>query len=58
MTSNLLDQKTINLNAEVIISKESDLRALTNDLRQQHDVIKMKQVSGCYYAMLTWWRLL
>ena len=40
MTSNLLDQKTINLNAEVIISKESDLRALTNDLRQQHDVIK------------------
>ena len=40
MTSNLLDQKTINLNAEVIISKESDLRALTDDLRQQHDVIK------------------
>lgn len=40
MTSNLLDQKTINLNAEVIFSKESDLRALTDDLRQQHDVIK------------------
>lgn len=40
MTSNLLDQKTINLNAEVIISKESDLRALTDNLRQQHDVIK------------------
>ena len=40
MTSSLLDQKNINLNAEVIISKESDLRALTDDLRQQHDVIK------------------
>lgn len=40
MTSNLIDQKTINLNAEVIFSKESDLRALTDDLRQQHDVIK------------------
>ena len=40
MTSNLLDQKTINLNAEVIINKKSDLRALTDDLRQQHDVIK------------------
>ena len=40
MTSNLLDQKTINLNAEVVTSKESDLRALTNNLRQQHDVIK------------------
>lgn len=40
MTSNLLDQKTINLNAEVIISKESDLRDLTDNLRQQHDVIK------------------
>ena len=40
MTSNLLDQKTINLNAEVITSKESDLRALTDNLRQQHDVIK------------------
>lgn len=40
MTSNLLDQKTINLNAEVVISKESDLRALTDNLRQQHDVIK------------------
>ena len=40
MTSNLLDQKTIDLNAEVIISKESDLRALTDNLRQQHDVIK------------------
>lgn len=40
MTSNLFDQKTINLNAEVIFSKESDLRALADDLRQQHDVIK------------------
>ena len=40
MTSNLLDQKTIDLNAEVIISKESDLRDLTDNLRQQHDVIK------------------
>lgn len=40
MTSNLLDQKTIDLNAEVIFSKESDLRDLTDNLRQQHDVIK------------------
>ncbi|WP_296189766.1 MULTISPECIES: cytochrome P450 [unclassified Psychrobacter] len=40
MTSNLFDQKTAHTTAEVTISKDSDLRALTDNLRQAHDVIK------------------
>ena len=40
MTSNLFDQKTAHATAEVTISKDSDLRALTDNLRQAHDVIK------------------
>ena len=40
MTSNLFDQKTAHATAEVTICKDSDLRALTDNLRQAHDVIK------------------
>ncbi len=40
MTSNLFDQKTVHATAEVTICKDSDLRALTDNLRQAHDVIK------------------
>ena len=40
MTSNLFDQKTAHTTAEVTIYKDSDLRALTDNLRQAHDVIK------------------
>ena len=40
MTSNLFDQKTAHTTAEVTICKDSDLRALTDNLRQAHDVIK------------------
>lgn len=50
MTSNLLTQKTLNATAEATlsknsiskdgISKDSDLRALTDKLRREHDVIK------------------
>ncbi|MBK3394492.1 cytochrome P450 [Psychrobacter sp. M9-54-1] len=40
MTSNLFDQKTAHATAEVTIYKDSDLRALTDNLRQAHDVIK------------------
>lgn len=40
MTSNLFDQKTAHTTAEVAISKDSDLRALTDNLRQAHDVIE------------------
>ncbi len=40
MTSHLFDQKTAHTTAEVTIYKDSDLRALTDNLRQAHDVIK------------------
>lgn len=40
MTSHLFDQKTAHTTAEVAISKDSDLRVLTDNLRQAHDVIK------------------
>lgn len=40
MTSNLFDQKTAHATAEVTICKDIDLRALTDNLRQAHDVIK------------------
>ena len=40
MTSHLFDQKTVHATAEVTICKDSDLRALTDNLRQAHDVIK------------------
>lgn len=40
MTSNLFDQKTAHATAEVTICTDSDLRALTDNLRQAHDVIK------------------
>ena len=40
MTSHLFDQKTAHATAEVTICKDSDLRALTDNLRQAHDVIK------------------
>lgn len=40
MTSNLFDQKTAHATAEVTICKDSDLRALTDNLRRAHDVIK------------------
>ena len=40
MTSNLFDQKTAHATAEVTIYKDSDLRVLTDNLRQAHDVIK------------------
>lgn len=40
MTSNLFDQKTVHATTEVTICKDSDLRALTDNLRQAHDVIK------------------
>lgn len=40
MTSNSFDQKTVHATAEVDICKDSDLRALTDNLRQAHDVIK------------------
>ena len=45
MTSNLLTQKTLNATAKATlskdsVSKDSDLRALTDNLRQAHDVIK------------------
>lgn len=40
MTSHLFDQKTAHTTAEVTICKDSDLRALTDNLRQAHDVIK------------------
>lgn len=44
MTSNLFDQKTAHATAEVTICKDSDLRALTDNLRQAHDVIKNEVV--------------
>lgn len=40
MTSHLFDQKTAHATAEVAIYQDSDLRALTDNLRQAHDVIK------------------
>lgn len=40
MTTNSFDQKTVHATAEVTICKDSDLRALTDNLRQAHDVIK------------------
>ena len=40
MTSNLFDQKTAHATAKITICKDSDLRALTDNLRQAHEVIK------------------
>ena len=40
MTPHLFDQKTVHATAEVAICKDSDLRALTDNLRQAHEVIK------------------
>lgn len=40
MTPHLFDQKTAHATAEVAICKDSDLRALTDNLRQAHEVIK------------------
>ena len=47
MTSNLFDQKTAHTTAEVTIYKDSDLRALTDNLRQAHDVIKNNDAGEC-----------
>lgn len=40
MTSNSLTQKVVNATADVTVNTSSDLRALTDKLRQEHDVIK------------------
>jgi len=40
MTLHLFDQKPVHATAEVAICKDSDLRALTDNLRQAHEVIK------------------